>query len=205
MTEKNKEERLRVEAEEEQAPRGEEQCCDAMEEVTGEKIKRLEEEIEELKRVTQENYDKFLRACADLENSKKRLTREKEEGMKYAVEGVILEMLPVIDNLERALEHVSAGQDNQKSLVEGVKLTIDQMKSALEKFGVKEIKAVGEVFDPALHHAITHEESSDVPAGVVLKEFQKGYFLKDKLLRPSLVSVTKSPDDENKDGEGGQG
>ncbi|MFQ5441573.1 MAG: nucleotide exchange factor GrpE [Thermodesulfobacteriota bacterium] len=161
-----------------------------------ERVKRLEEEIEALKKEADENRDRFLRATADLENSKKRWAKEKADCLKYASEGFLVEILPVIDNLERALEHALEGNDNTRSLAEGVKLTLAQLHKVLEKFGVKEIEALGEVFDPELHHAIMHEESADAPAGVVLKELQKGYLLKDKLLRPALVSVTKEKEEE---------
>jgi len=160
-----------------------------------EKVRRLEEEVESLKKEAAENRDRFLRASADLENSKKRWAKENADCLKYASEGILLEILPVIDNLERALEHALSGHDNTKSLAEGVKLTLAQLHKVLEKSGVKEIKALGEPFDPALHHAIMHEESAEAPAGVVLKEFQKGYLLKDKLLRPALVSVTKEKEE----------
>ncbi len=146
----------------------------------------LEEKTDEAAR----NYELFLRARADLENMKKRQEKEKAGYMSYATECVVLEILPAIDNLERALEHASSSEgDNVASLVEGVRLTIEQMRKALAKFGVKEIKALGQPFDPSLHHAISHEDCDDVEPGMVIKEFQKGYLLKDKLLRPSIVAV----------------
>jgi len=152
--------------------------------------KSLETLLEEKTDEAARNYDLFLRARADLENLKKRQEKEKAGYMSYATECVVLEILPAIDNLERALEHASnSGGENVASLVEGVRLTIEQMRKALAKFGVKEIKALGEPFDPSLHHAISHEDCEDVEPGRVVKEFQKGYLLKDKLLRPAIVSV----------------
>jgi len=162
----------------------------------------LEEKTDEAAR----NYELFLRARADLENMKKRQEKEKAGYMSYATECVVLEILPAIDNLERALEHASnSAGENVDSLVEGVRLTIEQMRKALAKFGVKEIKALGEPFDPSLHHAISHEDCDDVEPGRVIKEFQKGYLLKDKLLRPAIVSVAGDGSGKGKKEGGGQG
>lgn len=173
-----------------------EACCAADE---GEKS--LEELLEEKTDEAARNYDMFLRARADIQNLKKRQEKEKAGYITYATEAVVIEMLPAIDNLERAIEHASSGDgDNLTSLIDGVKLTIEQMRKALTKFGVKEIDTVGKAFDPALHHAISHEECSDAEPGSVIKEFQKGYLLKDKLLRPSIVSVAGgSADDDDND------
>ncbi len=159
----------------------------------------LEEKTDEAAR----NYDLFLRARADLENLKKRQEKEKAGYINYATECVVLEILPAIDNLERALEHASSAEgESFASLVEGVRLTIEQMRKALAKFGVKEIDAVGETFNPSLHHAISHEDCENAEPGKVIKEFQKGYLLKDKLLRPSIVSVAGGPSG-SESGEGG--
>jgi len=161
----------------------------------------LEEKTDEAAR----NYELFLRARADLENMKKRQEKEKAGYMSYATECVVLEILPAIDNLERALEHASSSDgDNVASLVEGVRLTIEQMRKALEKFGVKEIKALGQPFDPSLHHAISHEDCDDVEPGKVIKEFQKGYLLKDKLLRPAIVAVAGDGSGGGKKGAEGE-
>jgi len=153
----------------------------------------LEEKTDEAAR----NYEMFLRARADIQNVKKRQEKEKAGYISYATETVVIEILPAIDNLERAIEHASDG-DGEKlaSLIDGVKLTIEQMQKALAKFGVKEIDAVGKTFDPALHHAISHEECDEAEPGTVIKEFQKGYLLKDKLLRPSIVSVAGATADD---------
>jgi len=161
----------------------------------------LEEKTDEAAR----NYDMFLRARADIQNLKKRQEKEKAGYISYATESVVLEILPAIDNLERALEHASSGDgENLASLIEGVNLTIEQMRKALEKFGVTEIDAVGQAFNPARHHAISHEECAGAEPDTVIKEFQKGYLLKDKLLRPSIVSVAgaEGADDEEASDKG---
>jgi len=159
----------------------------------------LEEKTDEAAR----NYEMFLRARADIQNLKKRQEKEKAGYISYATEAVVIEILPAIDNLERAIEHASACESKgTTSLMEGVTLTIEQMRKALEKFGVKEIVAVGHPFNPALHHAISHEECADAEPGFVIKEFQKGYLLKDKLLRPSIVSVAgAAAEDDDKASE----
>jgi len=160
----------------------------------------LEEKTDEAAR----NYDMFLRARADIQNLKKRQEKEKAGYISYATEAVVIEILPAIDNLERAIEHASDGDgDKLASLVDGVKLTIEQMRKALAKFNVKEIEALGKAFDPALHHAISHEECAGAEPGAVIKEFQKGYLLKDKLLRPSIVSVAGASADEEESSDDG--
>lgn len=164
-----------------------------IEELPQEQILRLQEELEKKAKESENNYERFLRACADLENYKKRSEKEKEDIRNYAAQGVILDVLPVLDNLERAFLHAAEGQNNLEALKEGVRLTIDQLHSALGKAGLTEIKAMGEKFDPSVHHAISHEDSDEVDPGTVVKEFQKGYMLKGRLLRPSMVAVSKRP------------
>lgn len=174
-------------------------------EPAGEDIERLQAALEAKTRLAEDNYAKFLRAAADLENYKKRVEKEKARIIDFANEDLIIEILPVIDNLERALAHSEGEQNNLASLVEGVKLTIDQTYSVFKKSGLKEIRAVGEKFDPGLHHAISHEDDNEAEPGTVVKEFQKGYLLKGKLIRPSMVMVAKEPvkdPAEDPDGKG---
>ncbi len=161
----------------------------AIQELPGEEILRLQSELDAKTKEAEENYSKFLRACADFENYKKRVEKEKTDIKNFANETLIVEVLSVMDNFERALEH--ADEKSLDSLKQGVKLTVDQMFSLLKKYGLQEIKSVGEKFDPAVHHAISHEESEGVPPATVLKEFQKGYFLRGRLLRPAMVAVAK--------------
>jgi molecular chaperone GrpE len=168
----------------------------SIQETPEEELTRLKAELQDRKREAEENYGRFLRACADLENYKKRVEKEKSELVNFGNETLLETMLPVIDNLERALEHANGESPNTESLKQGIRLTIEQFGSVLKKFGLEPVKAVGQRFDPALHHAISHEESDTVPAGTVLKEFQKGYMLKGRLLRPSMVSVAKPPLDK---------
>lgn len=139
----------------------------------------------------QEAQDRLLRLAADFENQKKRLQREKETSIKYAEESIIREILPSIDNLERALGQDQNTADFGKQLLDGVELTIRGLMNSLEKVGLKPLQSVGEPFDPNFHEALAMEASKDVPEQRVILEFEKGYMLKDRLLRPAKVVVSK--------------
>jgi molecular chaperone GrpE len=166
-----------------------------------EEIKRLREELEVKTLEAQENIDKFLRKCADLENYKKRIEKEKAEHTLFANEQLIGALLPIIDNLERAVEHTEEQDQNEnalESLSHGIKLILNELHSTLKRFGLVAIKAEGERFDPSKHEAMSHEESHEVDSDTVISEFRKGYFLKDRLLRPALVVVSKKPEKPKK-------
>jgi molecular chaperone GrpE len=139
--------------------------------------------------------DKMLRAAAENENFKKRIERERSSSLKYAGEQIFREMLPVVDNLERAIAHQGgasgdSAEKNLGALVEGVELTLKSLVSTLEKFQVKTIESVGEKFDPKHHEALTMAASDLVPATHVVNEFEKGYYYKDRLLRAAKVVVS---------------
>lgn len=148
--------------------------------------------IAELKALADKNYDLYLRAEAEMDNQKKRFRREKEELGKFAAEGIIKELLPVADNLQNAISFAEK-EGSTSPLLEGVKLTLKMLSDVLLKAGVQEIKAVGEDFDPNLHQAMMNEETREHKPGKVLRELQKGYLLKERLLRPSIVVVSKGP------------
>jgi|GEM_PF-1965807 len=140
--------------------------------------------------------DKFLRVLADFENYKKRVIKEKADIMAYGNEQLIKELLNVVDNLERALDHTEA-VESDSSIVAGIKLVHRQFLSVLEKFGVKPITvSSGERFDPQFHQAIEHISASEITPGLVLSEILRGYTLNGKLIRPSLVAVSKGEDGE---------
>jgi molecular chaperone GrpE len=147
--------------------------------------------LEKAKEEALEARDKLLRLAADFENQKKRLQREKENSLKYAEENIIREILPCIDNLERALSQDQRGEDFGRQLLEGVQLTIKGLMDALEKVGLKPLPSVGEPFDPNFHEALAMEASKDVPEQRIIMEFEKGYMLKDRLLRAAKVVVSK--------------
>ncbi len=160
-------------------------------------IEMLKAHVEEKAKLAEENYDRFLRAQAELENYKKRVEREKSTLVKYGNEEFIKAILPIIDNLERALAHTPG--ENPDGLMEGIKITLNQLLQVLEKFGVTPIASVGEPFDPSKHEAMMQVESTDHEPNTVVSELQKGYFLNDRLIRPAMVSVARIP----KEGEEG--
>ena len=137
------------------------------------------------------NRDHYLRARADLDNFRKRAQREKEDLVKFSNETILRELLPVIDNLERALQH--AAVDGEKGLLQGVELTLGQFSKVLEKFNVVAIEPLGELFDSARHEAMGQIESAEQPPNTIVQLLQKGYLLNDRLLRPALVLIAKAP------------
>ena len=155
-----------------------------------------EKGIDELR----EAQDKYMRLYAEFENYKKRVNKDKEELVKYGNETLIYELLPVIDNLEMALQHASE-DESSSGLVQGVEMTLKELMKALEKFGLSPIAAAGELFDPSVHHAMSQVVRDDVDEEIVVEEFRKGYLLKEKVLRPSLVAVSKRPDQTTREDE----
>lgn len=139
----------------------------------------------------QEYYDRLLRLAAEMENLKKRQEREKAELLQFANENLIKELLPIVDNLERALEH-GRQLDAPPPLMEGLELVYQGFLKALTRFGVTPIVCVGQPFDPAFHNAVMQEETTEVPDCTILKELQKGYLLQSRLLRPAMVAVAQN-------------
>jgi molecular chaperone GrpE len=137
-----------------------------------------------------QNYDLYIRVYAEMENVKKRVIKEREELRKYANESLIKEILPVIDNLQNAISHAQ-DDGNWSGLVEGVKLTLDGLMKALEKGGLKEVDAEGKPFDPNFHEAISQPREDKVPPGHVITEFQRGYLLNGRLIRPARVVISQ--------------
>ena len=143
---------------------------------------------------------KYIRLAADFENYKKRLAKEKADVIAYGNEELIKALLNVLDNLERALEHTDSGDDSP-ALLEGVKLVHKQFVSCLEKFGVTNIDASkGTEFDPRYHQAIERVESKELSSDMILSEMLPGYMLKDRLIRPALVVVSKGVEDTEENG-----
>ena len=159
----------------------------------GSEIKEIEDlkrRLDEKEKEAKDHYDRFLRLAADLDNYKKRAAREKEEWVKFAHEDLLKAILPLIDNLERAVNHSEKAKDIQ-GLIEGVKLTIQTLIQTLSKFGVSPIESIGKPFDPTLHEAMMVVETNEHEPHHVMEEFQRGYLLNDRLLRPATVSVSK--------------
>lgn len=147
---------------------------------------------------TEELRDRLLRMAAEYDNFRKRVQKEKSELILQANEGLIREVLPVLDNFERALDHAKKSPDSE-TLRTGVELIFSQLKGVLDRFGVRSETALGQTFDPLVHEAVSHVPTPDHPPHQVIDEHQKAYFLHQRLLRPALVTVSKEvgePDPE---------
>jgi len=151
----------------------------------------LEEQLAAKEKEARENWDRFLRERADLENYRKRVGRDKEELLNYGNKSLLEEILPIIDNLERALAHAS--EDGLGAVVEGIRMTHAMLLTALKKFNVTPIDAVGAPFDSAFHQAMAQVPTDQHEPNTVVEEYQKGYMLKERLLRPSMVTVAVPP------------
>ena len=185
MTEESKENRDEVKAADEHAT--ENSSANATEAT----VENLRQALAAKELEAKNNYDRFLRQVADLDNFKKRSAREREDISRYANEALIKDLLSVVDNLERAVAH-AAGGGNGKPLVEGIEMVLKGLLDVLAKHGVTQISAVGEPFDPSKHEAMAQVESPDHEPNCVVEEVHKGYALRDRLLRPALVSVAKA-------------
>ncbi len=165
---------------------------DTVEAVPVDEKERLTTEIRELN-------DKYMRLYAEFENYKKKVQKDKEELVKYANEKFIFELLPVIDSLEMALEHSKNGKNG--GIVQGVENTLKEFLRILNKFGLTPIEAMGKLFDPSVHHAMSVVERNDIEENSVVEVFRKGYMFKDKVIRAPLVGVSKKPSEEKEEEE----
>lgn len=156
-------------------------------------IEALQTALDELEAQKEEYYRLLQRLQADFENYRRRMNKEREELIKRANERLLLELLPVLDSLERALQ-VEQGEKEgaNRSILEGIKIVYRQFQEVLAKEGVKPIPAVGEPFNPEKHEAVMQVENSKAKEGTIVEELRKGYYLHDKVLRPSMVKVAKS-------------
>ena len=155
----------------------------------------LTAEYEAYKAQSEEQHDQMLRTIAEFDNSRKRAEREKEESLKYALESFVKELIPTIDSIERAIQSTKESQDVD-ALVEGIEMIYKGLISTLEKRGVTPIDAVNEPFDPMQHEAVMHVESESVPENIVIEDWQKGYMLHNRVIRPSMVSVSKGKSEQ---------
>ncbi|HEX6929855.1 MAG TPA: nucleotide exchange factor GrpE [Gammaproteobacteria bacterium] len=144
----------------------------------------------------EENWNQYLRAVAELENIRKRASRDVEQARRFALERFAADLLPVKDSLEMGLDAASDAQDKAGALVEGTEMTLKQLAQAFEKFGITEIEPKGERFDPEMHEAMATQPSSDAEPGRVLTVVQKGYLLNGRVLRAARVLVARQPDEE---------
>jgi molecular chaperone GrpE len=186
-----------TEEQKDEQPQAESENRDNEEVASAETVNQTES-IDELKRAVSEANDKYVRLYADFENYKKIAARNREDLLKYANEDLMVDMLTVIDHLELALQHAS-DNDVSNSLAEGVNLTLKELKNVLEKHGLVAINALGKPFDPSVHHAMSQIESDEAGENTVVKEFRKGYMLKDRVLRAAMVGVAKTRADSVKE------
>ncbi|MBF0549604.1 MAG: nucleotide exchange factor GrpE [Deltaproteobacteria bacterium] len=136
------------------------------------------------------NYDRLLRVSAEFENFRRRSERDKIDNIKFANEEIIKKLLPIVDNLERAVDH-ARNDGVPDNLMAGIVLTLNELNGLLERFGVKSVSAVGEKFDPQFHEAIAQEMNNTQEDNTVTKEYERGYILHDRLIRPAKVVVSK--------------
>ena len=157
----------------------------------------VEEDIEVLRAEAakaKEHWERLLRTAADFENFRKRAAREKQDAVKFANEGLITSLLPVLDNFEAAMAATAAADGKAvESLQTGIAMVHQQFKKTLAEAGLEEVDASGQVFDPNLHEAVSQQETADVPEGHVVQQLRRGYKLRDRLLRPASVIVAKKP------------
>jgi molecular chaperone GrpE len=165
-------------------------------------LKKMEAQFEAKEAEAKETYDRLLRVSADFENYKKRSSREMEEFRKYANQSLLKEMLSVVDSLELAIHSSNDGKKADQTLIEGLNLTLNEILRVFEKFNVKPIEAQGKSFDPAYHEAVMREETDEYPENSVISEFQKGYLIHDRLLRPAMVVVAAPKTTTRKDKKG---
>jgi molecular chaperone GrpE len=150
-----------------------------------------EEDLLEKERIRAQNMeDRFLRVNAEFENYKKRMIRESSDRLKYFHLDLIKELLPSLDNLERAISHAKSGNNDVDSMIEGLEMVNKMTHEVFEKFGVSRVDTIGEVFDPNFHQAVGVVESDSVPENHIVEECLGGYLLHDRIIRPAMVRVS---------------
>lgn len=157
-------------------------------------VAQLQAQIDALAAEKASLYDKLLRRQAEFENYRKRVERERGELYQHGRDDVLLQFLPVVDNFERALSSLETSEGDAEALRHGVELIHKQFKDALSKFGLEAVEAVGQTFDPHVHEAVTTEATDKHKENTVIQEFQRGYRIGDRLLRPAKVKVASSPE-----------
>ncbi len=138
-----------------------------------------------------ENYDRLVRMTADFDNYKKRAAREREDVRRATYESLLSRLIPVLDNFEMAMTAAEQPQANVETIRSGVAMILQQLRGAFADAGLEEVNALGQRFDPAIHEAVSQQESDDVEEGKVVHQLRKGYRLRDRLLRPASVVVAK--------------
>ncbi|PTI34560.1 nucleotide exchange factor GrpE [Staphylococcus warneri] len=155
-----------------------------------ENVDPKDQEIERLQQLANDNEEKYLRLYAEFENYKRRIQNENKINKTYQAQGVLTDILPTIDNIERALQ-IEGDDDSFKSLQKGVQMVHESLLRALKDNGLEEIESEGQAFDPNVHQAVVQDDNPEYESGVITQELQKGYKLKDRVLRPSMVKVNQ--------------
>ena len=155
-----------------------------------ENVDPKDQEIERLQQLANDNEEKYLRLYAEFENYKRRIQNENKINKTYQAQGVLTDILPTIDNIERALQ-IEGDDDSFKSLQKGVQMVHESLLRALKDNGLEEIESEGQSFDPNVHQAVVQDDNPEYESGVITQELQKGYKLKDRVLRPSMVKVNQ--------------
>lgn len=193
MTKKKKNEEPKVDEENIKAE-SDQETCDEREEKAEEKAEEKVVELtteQILENTLKEKENAFLRLTAEYQNYRKRVEKEKFELMKYANEKIMVDLLEIMDNFERALCSVDLEHEKNKSMVDGVNLIKNSLHSLMDKYEVIAIDSINNPFDPELQSAVMMEEKEGVESGIVIEEFQKGYKLKDKVIRHAMVKVSQ--------------
>jgi molecular chaperone GrpE len=175
-----------------QQPAGEEVAPSNPEPAAEQEVPAADDQLAAAREESRQNYERYLRAVSDLENYRRRMTREKEELRRLAVSGVVEEFLPVLDNLDLGLQ-TAAKHPEAANVAQGFQMVADQIRSILERNGVSEINPAGEAFDPHKHESLAHQPHEEVPDGHVVQVIRKGYALNERLLRPASVLVSSGP------------
>lgn len=169
---------------------GSTEATETPEEDNAPEAEKAEEKAEEkTEEKADDGNEKYVRLMAEFQNYKKRVAKEKNDIREYATEKLVMELLPVLDNFERAL--AASAEDDPAGYAKGMELIFTQMVTELQKSGLTEVEAEGQDFDPTKHNAVMTEENEELESGKVSKVLQKGYALNDKVIRPSMVAVTK--------------
>lgn len=166
----------------------------AVEAGAADEFAQLKSQIEALSTERSSLYDQLLRRQAEFENYRKRVERERSQTYQRGRDDVLVQFLPVVDNFERALESLERSEGDAEALRHGVELIHRQFKDALSKFGLEPVESVGHTFDPHVHEAVTTEPTDKHKENTVIEEFQRGYKIGDRLLRPAKVKVASSPE-----------
>ena len=155
-------------------------------------IDPMTSKLDDAQKESKENYERFLRVSAEFENYRKRAVREQAEFKKFSNESLIRQLLPIVDDLERAVQSATESSGAVHAIRQGVSLTLENILNVLENFHVEQIQAMGQPFDPNFHEAVMQENDAQHPDNTVIRELQKGYLLNGRLLRPAMVVVSKS-------------